>query len=182
MAKNKNLDKERNQALFQNMAQSFSAALSVEQLEGEATTDQAINNRAIEKRAQVETQYRHLNHEQMLHAISILEVILDLQTARCLRIGGLLQKSSQVLPLIPRLAASEQSANMNDKRREKNQPTKDAAESWFAKNEHLFHRNLDGMAEAATKEFSYEFKTLRKWIREWRKKRKLPSPGRRDSN
>jgi hypothetical protein len=49
---------------------------------------------------------------------------------------------------------------------------KTKAFTWFEENAHRFPRNMDGCAEAATKEIALEFSTLRKYLRLWKSEKK----------
>jgi hypothetical protein len=89
----------------------------------------------------------------------------------------------ELLPYIGGLAIAEQASVKALKSHKENHDLKEDVFNWCDEHHHQYPKDKDGMATAiAGKVVPLKWRTVRDWITDWAKDRKLRSAGRQDSN
>jgi len=138
-------------------------------------------NRAIE----IKNECANMTHERLLEEFAFTQATLEIQHLSYEHLQAALVKASQglgLLNVVGQQAISDQASVKAMKSHKNNHIAKEAIFKWCDEHHHKYPKNMDGMASEAMKVEPYKWRTVRGWITEWNKDRKLRSAGKPGSN
>ncbi len=142
-----------------------------------------LSSLATEKYPEILSTYGEMTREQLLRVISILKAHFEIQAGIFIETDEALGQLWRAVPAIRRLNTYAQASVKGKKSHKVDRDSKKEAFAWCDEHHHLYPRNMDGMATALAEQMApYKWRTVRDWITDWAKERKLRSAGRQDSN
>jgi hypothetical protein len=133
--------------------------------------------------------YAHMTQEGLLDELAYFRATLMMRKMQFLTLREALEKAEQglrLLPIVGKQAISEHASKRAFNGHAATHDAKRTVFDWCDKHHHEYPRDMDGMAAAITESHPplvvQKWDTVRGWIAEWKKDRKLGAASKPDSN
>jgi hypothetical protein len=136
--------------------------------------------------AELKSEYADMPTERLLEEFAIAQAYLEFQLRMREHLEQSLLKAAQGLGLLHIVGEQAITEHASDRATRGHAETHDAKRDvfqWCDRHHHEYPRNMNGMATAiAGIVVPYKWDTVRAWITEWKKERKLGAASKPDSN
>lgn len=145
-----------------------------------------LSSLAIEKHPETLRTYGEMTQDELLLVISILKAQVEIQARNFFETDEELRKLVHALPAIQRQKSFAQARAKAFKGHAATHHAKRTVFEWCDQHHHEYPKDMDGMATAITESkpllVNQKWDTVRVWITEWKKVRKLGAASKPDSN